>query len=326
MQTQITVIGLGKIGTSIGLALKNSSEEFSLTGFDRIPVIAKKASSLQAFDQISNRISDCVKNADVVILAVPVDEVKVTIDTILPFLKPKSILIDTSPAKVNIIEYIEDIIPENRFFLSIYPAFNPIYINEIDKSMDAAHDDLFQNSVIGICGASKTSGEAFKFGTDLIELLGSKVLIVDPYEMDGLITATELLPKILSTAYLHTVMDQASWKEGRKFANPSFLRISQLITNLDEREDFGEASFLNSENVDRTISDLIQELKSFQRMLKSGEKSALREWYISAKEKHKNWLDERKVSFWNKVGESESITNSGNFLSTFFGYRKKRKK
>ena len=325
MSKQISVIGLGKAGASIGLALKNSPENFSITGFDRIPAIASKASSMHAFDQISNRLSDCVRNADVIILAVPVDEVIITIDTILPLLKPKSILIDTSPVKIKIIEYIESIFPDDQYFLSIYPAFNPKYINELNTSIDAAHDDLFQNSLIGICSGSKTTNEAFKFGTDLIENLGSKVLIVDPFELDGLITSTELLPKIISTAYIHTLMDQSGWKEGRKFANPPFLSISQLISSLDEREDFGEASFLNSENVDRSINELVNELRTFQKMLKSSEKSEMREWFISAKELHKTWLEERKVSFWNKIGESESIIRSGNFLKTFFGYGKKHK-
>jgi prephenate dehydrogenase len=326
MITRITIIGLGKIGTSIGLAIKRSTEEFSLTGFDRFPAVAKRALSIKAIDQISNRINDCVKQADVIILAVPVDEVIITIDTITPLLKPNAILIDTSPIKVNLIEYIDNKISENLFFLSIYPAINPKYINELDNSIESAHEDLFQNSVIAIFGSAKISNDAFKFGTHLIDLLGSKVLIVDPYEIEGLITTTELLPKILSTAFIHTVMDQSGWKEGRKFANPSFLSISQLISYKDEREEFGEASFLNSENVDRTINDMINELRIFQKMLKTGDKSAMKEWFITANKSHKNWVEERNVSFWNKIGESESVTTSGNFLSTFFGYKKKQKK
>ncbi|MBW6473367.1 MAG: prephenate dehydrogenase/arogenate dehydrogenase family protein, partial [Anaerolineaceae bacterium] len=84
MTINISVIGCGKIGTSIGLALKNHTQDIHRTCFDRIPAFSKQAYDMHAFDQIALTIIESVENADVIILAIPVDEILITIDTISP--------------------------------------------------------------------------------------------------------------------------------------------------------------------------------------------------------------------------------------------------
>ncbi|PKO07287.1 MAG: hypothetical protein CVU41_00895 [Chloroflexi bacterium HGW-Chloroflexi-3] len=325
MTINLSVIGCGKIGTSIGLALKNRTQEIHRTCFDRIPVLSKQALEMHAFDQITLRINDCVENADVVILAIPVDELIITIDTIYPFLKSGSILIDTSPIKINIKEYIEDKLPEDRYFLSFFPTINPAYIHEAENSPEFAHEDLFCNSLIVLTGSERTSNEAFNLGTDLSKFLGAQVLFADPYEVDGLLAATEILPKLISAAYIHAVMDQPGWKEGRKLTNNAFTSLTQLITHLDEREDFGKSAELNQENTIRTITNMINSLKNIRDLLQEENSSAIQKWYQESLDNHKKWSEERKLAAWNKIAGKEDIPSSADFFKKLLGFGKKRK-
>jgi prephenate dehydrogenase len=321
----LTVIGCGKIGTSIGLALKSHNQEIHRTGFDRFPALSKKASDMGAFDKVVINIDECVENADIVILAIPVDEIKITIDTIYPLLKPESILIDTSPIKINIKEYIEEKLPENRYFVSWFPTINPDYIHELENSPGKAHDDLFRRSLFVITGSSRTNNEAFKLATDLTEYMGAQALYADPYEVDGLLAATEILPKLISAAYIHAVMDQIGWKEGRKVTNSAFYALVHLITQLDEREDFGMSAHLNKENSIRTIDNMIISLQNIRNYINQENGPAIQKWFQESIDNQEKWFEERDLASWNKVPGQEDIPNSADFLKNMLGFGRKRK-
>lgn len=325
MTIHLTVIGCGKIGTSIGLALKNHTQEIHRTCFDRIPAFSKQALEMHAFDQMALRINECVENADVVILAIPVDELQITIDTIYPLLKPGSTLMDTSPIKISVKEYIENKLPQDRYFLSLFPTINPAYIHEGENSPEFAHEDLFRHSLIVLTGSSRTSSEAFKLGTDLSNYLGAQVLFADPHEVDGLLAATEILPKLISSAYIHAVMDQPGWKEGRKLTNNSFYLLTQLITHLDEREDYGKSAELNKENTIRTINNMIISLKTIRDLLQEENSPAIQKWYQDSIDNHKKWSEERNLAAWNKIVGNEDIPSSADFFKNLLGFGRKRK-
>lgn len=322
---KLSVIGCGKIGTSIGLALKYHNQEIHRTAFDRFPALSKKAFDMGAFDKVVIKIDECVESADIVILAVPVDEIKITIDTISPLLKPESTLIDTSLIKVNIKEYIEEKLPVDRYFVSMFPTLNPDYIHELDNSTGQAHEDLFRRSLFVITGSSHTNNGAFKLVTDLSKYMGAQVLFADPHEVDGLLAATEILPKLISAAYIHALTEQPSWKEGRKLTNSVFYSLANLITQLDEREDFGTSAHLNKENTIRSIDNMINSLKTMRNYLQDENTTAIQKWYQDSIESQKKWFEERDIADWNKVPGYKEIPNSSDFFKNLFSFGKKRK-
>ena len=322
---ELTVIGCGKIGTSIGLALKDHNQEIHRTGFDRFPALSKKAYDMGAFDKVVLNIDECVKNADIVILAIPVDEIIITIDAIYPLLKPESTLIDTSSVKIGIKEYIEEKLPEDRYFVSMFPTINPDYIREHDNSTGQAHEDLFRRSLFVITGSSRTNNGAFRLVTDLSKYMGAQVLFADPHEVDGLLAATETLPKLISAAYLHALTEQPSWKEGRKLTNSAFYSLANLITQLDEREDFGTSAHLNKENTIRSIDNMIISLKNIRNYLQEDNTPAIQKWYQDSIDSQKKWFEERDLAAWNKVPGYEEMPHSGDFFKNLFSFGKKRK-
>jgi len=139
MAVQLTVIGLNKIGVSIGLALKENPQLITRFCHDRDSSKHKKVLEMAAFDQAPGSITSAIENADIVILSVPVDEVRDTIETISPKLKPGVVLMDTSPLKVGILKWVNEILPEDSYFISFHPTLNPKYFSEQSMDFSFAH-------------------------------------------------------------------------------------------------------------------------------------------------------------------------------------------
>ncbi|HSM23873.1 MAG TPA: prephenate dehydrogenase/arogenate dehydrogenase family protein [Anaerolineaceae bacterium] len=325
MPIQLCVLGLGKIGTSIGLALKNHSKEITRIGFDRDQNVSKKALELQAFDQIKSEIDQTVLHADIIILALPIDEIKITIDTIIPFIKPDSILIDTSPIKLKISEYLDQKLPEDRYFVSLYPTINPDYLGELGNSIENAHQDLFKDSLIVITTSNHTNNDSLRLAADLSSYLGAKALFADPYEVDGLLAATELLPHLISAAYIQSVMNQPGWREARKLTNSPYHALAQIISTINEREQFGESFILNKENLSRTIKNMIESLRLIDNLIEEENSPKIHNWVLDSINKQNQWHEERILSEWTNGESNVNIPTSKDFIKNIFTFGNKNR-
>lgn len=74
MTTQITIIGLGQIGTSIGLALAKQKESILRVGHDKESKTARTAKKMGAVDKVFINLFSAVENADFIVLALPLDQ------------------------------------------------------------------------------------------------------------------------------------------------------------------------------------------------------------------------------------------------------------
>ena len=82
MARRIAVIGLGRLGVSIGMALAGKKDQFTTAGLDRNGDMPREVGKLKMFDILTNRLPEVIEGADAVILAVPFDEVEITLKAI----------------------------------------------------------------------------------------------------------------------------------------------------------------------------------------------------------------------------------------------------
>ena len=326
MTINLSIIGLNKIGVSIGLALKNHSQQIIRYGHDRENSKQKKALELGAFDQTPGNIFATVENADIIILSVPVDEIRETIETIAPRLKPGVVIMDTSPIKKSVLDMTAELLPEDSYFISFHPTLNPKYFSEQSVDLANAHDDLFKNSYIIITNSEKTDGDAIKLASDLSRFIGSSPYFADPYEIDGLIAGTEILPELIFAAYIHSLASQPGWKECQKIAGNSYYALSEPIHNLMERELFGESAKLNKENTIRAINNFMYSLRDMRELMENGDWDELHEYFSDAKNTQSDWKNSRIRADWDNLNDYSEVPSSGDFLLKMIGFGKKRKK
>ena len=112
MTIQITVLGLGQVAVSLGLALAEHKNKVLRVGNDRSSEAMRTVSKLGAFDQLTYNLPAAVEKADAVILAVPVDEIRKSLEEFAQDLKPGAVVINTAPLTLKVMKWAEELLPE----------------------------------------------------------------------------------------------------------------------------------------------------------------------------------------------------------------------
>lgn len=325
MTIQVTIIGLGQVGASVGLALAEKTNQFLRVGNDVSSEISRQAQKIGAIDRVENNLPRSVENADIVLLDLPLEEVKRTLEIVAQDLKPEVVVLDTSPVHVGVTEWAKQILPEDRFFVKFSPSLNPAYLNDSEWGVDAAHGDMFKNSMIAISCPSGTKPDAIKLASDFAEIMGASPYFVDPYELDGLIAGSQQLPKLLAVALVNSTTQQPGWHESGKMARKEYARVAELISPLAETKEPGYEAFINRENVLRVLDNLILSLQEIRSDLSADNPTGLKEKVEKAYKGYLDWIKTRKSGDWEKQRKAD-IPTASESMGRLFGLGRKSKK
>ncbi len=326
MTIQLTIIGLGQIGASVGLALSGKSDLLSRVGFDRDPKVARQAEKIGAIDSAQGNLSQAVKGADLVLLALPIDQIRETLELIAPDLRENAVVMDTGVLKGAVAAWASELLPENRHYVGLTPAINPVYLHEMGSGIELARADLFQKGRMVIVASSRANSEAVKLATDLIGLLGAKPLFADPVELDGLMSGAHLLPHIMAVALLNATVDEPGWREGRKLAGRPYTEVTAALDLSDTAESLKTSILLNKENMLRVLDNAIAALSSLRNVVEKQEEASLDEWLRNAYEGHERWWKERQAGDWIEDGNpTVDVPEMPSFLGRMFGIGRKPK-
>lgn len=322
MTIQVTIIGLSQVGASIGLALGEHKDAVRRMGHDREPNIAKQADKLGIVDQISFNLPASVRQADVIVLAEPADQAQQTLRQISPDLRPGSVVLDTTPSKVSMQSLAVELLQTDRHYVSLTPTLNPAYLNEAASGVEAAHADLFRNSLVMITAPAGANPEAVKLASDFAALLGASPFFSDPYELDGLLASTSLLPQLAAAALVNAVTRKPGWREARKLAGKQFASATSPVDTLSDKDEPGQSILQNRENTIRVLDDFIQELQGLRTNLASGDTAALKAALEQARQARTHWVDQRHDGKW-EHGElpQAELPGTKEFFARLIGLR-----
>ena len=324
MPLKITILGLGRIGASIGLALAKIKDQAIRVGNDREPLVMRQAEKIGAVDKTTINLPTAVRDADVIIMALPVDEIHDTMNVIAQDLKSGAVLIDTSPVKSAVMQWAEEILPaDDRYFVALTPSLNPAYIKEVSQKIDEAHADLFQNSLMLITTPSGTDESALELATNLTKILGASPIYADTSEVDGLIANCDLLPRLVSAALVNTTVGQPGWHETQKLAGYAYAQASELALYPEESKALGTSALLNSENAVRMINQMIEELHTLREAISANDANALQQRLEHARGVREDWINHRMAANWE--GQSNvRVPSGGEMIGKLFGVRPRK--
>lgn len=328
MAIQVTIIGLGRIGASIGLALGEKENMFVRVGHDRDHSAARKAQKLGAVDRIEVNLPRSVEQAEVVLLAIPVDQIRETLEIIAPDLKPGAVVMDTAPLKTVVAAWVGELVPNDRYYVGLTPAINPAYLLEYASGAEAAHPDLFKDGVIAIVAPPRTASEAIELAADLTRLLGATPMFADALEVDGLMAALHLLPQLVAAALIKSTVDQPGWREARKLANRVYAQMTAPVSNGDPPAGLQSAAVLNRENVLRVMDVMIGSLQELRSNIAERDGAALLAGLERAQEGRELWWSQRNEANWaaEEIDASPAeIPKTSEILGRFIGLGRKKK-
>ncbi|RLC78939.1 MAG: prephenate dehydrogenase/arogenate dehydrogenase family protein, partial [Chloroflexi bacterium] len=180
-KVNVTIVGLGFVGSSIGLAVKASKADVKVIGHDKEPTVARKALKKGAVDKADwNLISAC-EQADIIVIATPLMAVKETMEAIAPYIKPGCLVTDTATIKGPVISWADEILPDEVNFI----GGNPIIENTTEiTGADAASAEVLKDALYCLIPSPKASGSSMELATAFVTSLGARPYFLDAAEHD----------------------------------------------------------------------------------------------------------------------------------------------
>ncbi|MCC6146714.1 MAG: prephenate dehydrogenase [Anaerolineaceae bacterium] len=324
MGVELTIIGLGQIGASIGLALAKDSLEINRTGHDANPGAESKTQKMGAVDRIERNIHQAVNKADLVILATPADEVRETLELIRNDLQPGAVIIDTSPLKTSVFAWAEELLPLGQTFVSFSLATGTAYLQQTETGTEAAHADLFKGAVALINAPPTANPDVVRLAGELAHLLGCKPLFTDAREAEGLLATGQLLPFLVSAALVNAVSRQPGWREARKVADKAFFQVTKPLEEMDGSALYGQSAILNRENAVRVLDNLTTEIQTLRELIVRDDGASLNKLLHDAEQERRLWWEQRVRGEWEERQDLSGIPSAGEMFSRFFGFRRKK--
>ncbi len=314
---KITIIGLGEQGISIGSALSSAKERFLRIGYDADINRQHAAQRAQAIDKSVLNIHQAVQDADIIALCESWDKLQPTLQTIASSVKQNSVIIDTSPMKCRVAEWVRAYFPPTVSYIGIYPVEHLT-----NASLSPNTETLsFNNLPIYLAAPGGTSSAALDLVTQLIQAMAAHPIYIDLLELDGILAKTQLLPPLLAQALIQTTINQGGWQDARKLSSLPFAFITSAM-NTQTPEALVAAWSSNQENTLRVLDDLIAALTSLRQTLAelSENNPSQIQHLISAssqaQQAHQQWWSERLNENWQE-GVPLPVLEKRSFLSRF---------
>ena len=201
MFDKISVIGCGLIGSSILRNINNNQISKSLTVYDKSKSVIDVVKKEKLCDDISKDVKSAVKNADLVILSVPLSSYKEILLEGKGYFKDNAIITDTGSVKNEINTIFENLNLKNIFWI----ASHPIAGTE-QSGPKAGFKELFKDRWTIICENEKTKKDQVEKLKKFWEFLGSKVKTMAIEEHDNILALTSHLPHVIAYNIVRTAI------------------------------------------------------------------------------------------------------------------------
>ena len=325
MPIQITIIGLGQVGASIGLALATHKDSVLCVGHDKEFLIERAAQQKGAIDKTEHNLPKAVQDARLVLLALPVHQVRETLEFIAPDLMQGTVVVDTSPIKAGVANWAQEILPKGCYYVGLVPTIAAEFLGESGTGLDSARADLFKNSIFLVDAPASTPGDAIQLVTNFASLIGATIMIADILESDGLMASAYLLPQLVSAALLNATTSQPGWKEARKVAERAYHNVTSI---QDDFETLQMLSLHNRENATRVLNTMISSLVDLRDAVEEGNEQAVKAYLKAAHNGREEWLNDRFSATWvdKKAPPLEKVPLKERLFGTLLGKSPKDKK
>ncbi len=187
---QLTIIGVGLIGGSVGLAAKTHGIARKIVGVGRDERSLARAQSVGAIDSFTTSLEEGVSATDLVVVCTPVDRVAQDVIAVALASPPKAVITDAGSTKGNIVRELAGKMPVGR---AMFVGSHPLAGSE-KKGSSNSRGDLFESRLVIVTPTSDTDMEAAALVELFWQQLGARVIRMDPFDHDEALAVTSHLP------------------------------------------------------------------------------------------------------------------------------------
>jgi len=273
---QITIIGTGLIGGSMGLALKAAGFGGRIIGCDRQATV-DRARAMRAIDLGTEDPVESIQGSDLIILTTPVGGIIDLIERIGPLASPDALITDVGSTKKEIIDRARSVFGDRapQRFLAGHPMAGKEH-----GGLENAESRLFLNAVwllVPQAGQELEKGKIRDY-RDLLEKAGARVMKMEAERHDRLCAWISHLPQMISTALAATLVEEFGDTPDLHAIGGRALREMTRIAGSPYSM-WRDIAYTNSANIEQALHKLEQRLAHIRESLRS---PALREEFERA--------------------------------------------
>jgi len=269
----VSIIGVGLIGGSISLALKEKGLVNKIIGYGRNEERLKLALKRGIVDEITTSLQEA-SLSDLVVLATPLGVFEKIVYDLAKFIKKGTVVIDVGSVKEWVVDRIEKILPSEVHFVGTHP------IAGSDKTgFEYARADLFQGAKVIITPTEKTNKAALEKVSNLWKKVGANVEFMSAKEHDRVYALMSHLPHLISFCMVNTVGEID--KNLIKYAGSGFKSFTRIAKSSPEL--WGDIFIMNSENILDYLSIFCEKIEEMKRLIKEEKLDELKKCIEKAK-------------------------------------------
>ncbi|TYZ11412.1 prephenate dehydrogenase [Hymenobacter lutimineralis] len=197
----VTIIGLGLIGGSLGLSLRQLGLAAHIIGVDLNADNARRAQELGLVDETTADLAAAVRRADLVVVAVPMDAMLTVVPQVLDEVA-QQVVIDVGSTKATLLTHLQEH-PRRSRFVAVHPMAGTEY-----SGPEAAVPDLFTDKTLVVCDAQHSDADAVQLVEQVFQGLGMHLLFLDAADHDLHAAYVSHISHITSFALALTVLEK----------------------------------------------------------------------------------------------------------------------
>ena len=288
----LAIIGVGLIGGSFGLAVKEKLRERGhITGLCRSRSSIEAALRRGAVDEASADAASAVRGADIVYLSTPVLQMVSMVETIRPFLKKGAVVTDAGSTKEYLWNEIPPRLPEGVYYVSGHPM-----TGKEKSGVEAADKDLFRHKCYVLMEETTAPPEIYQRVADLIKLTGANLTTLDVKRHDRCAAVISHVPHVTAAA-LVTLLDRSGGdlSAALKLAGGGFKDTTRIASSNADM--WADICLTNSAAIAEYLRHLTVILEEVVDAVEAGDRAALYDYFTAAKERRDRILDETEKLF-----------------------------
>jgi prephenate dehydrogenase len=278
---RLSIIGVGLLGGSIGLALRSVLNDCEIVGYGHRLETLERARQVGAIDRGTGDLKAAVEGSDLIILCTPVGLFGDILAGMAGGVKPGALVTDVGSTKASIVAAADRSLPAGVRFVGSHPM-----AGSEKRGVEFARADLFQNALCILTPTERTDPKAVADVEAFWERLGMRTCRMGPDAHDAALAEVSHLPHALAAALVSMQSPAAMELAGKGFLDTT--RIAGGDGGL-WRDIFQD----NAANTRAAIGRLRSQLDEFERLLEPGRGEELRRWLDAAADKRSKLLQQK---------------------------------
>ncbi len=277
MIEKLAIIGVGLIGSSLALALREANAVNRVTGFGRNRSNLEKGVEIGVLDDFETSIAETVKDADVIVVAVPLGAMGQVFAELQPAVNERTVITDVGSAKGSVVEVADKILgPLMRRFVPGHP------IAGTEKSgVEAGFASLYQNRRVILTPTEATDEDATEVIENMWKSCGAVIEYTTAQHHDKVLAATSHLPHMLAYALVHQLSNLNDHEEIFRYASGGFRDFTRIASS--DPVMWRDVCIANGDVLVKLIEQYQQELNQITAAIKSEDADELLRLFGRAK-------------------------------------------